>query len=147
MLSECFWYYWLILALLDKGPLNGLFLLLFSWPVNFWICKSFLLPDAHTQPFYSSLDFVWDNPGGPVPKEAFTHLHLSWSSIILYMLSPSYMVDSILPVQFTCLTVFISVQVFFGLPLGLSPCTSYSIHFFTKSLFSFHCTQHMPIPS
>jgi len=31
----------------------------------------------------------------------------------------------------------ISVQVFFGLPLGLSPSTSYSIHFFTQSLSSF----------
>jgi len=34
----------------------------------------------------------------------------------------------------------ISLQVFFGLPLGLAPCTSYSIHFFTQSLSSFHST-------
>ena len=33
----------------------------------------------------------------------------------------------------------ISLQVFFGLPLGLAPSTSYSIHFFTQSLYSF-CT-------
>jgi len=32
----------------------------------------------------------------------------------------------------------ISLQVFFGLPLGLAPSTSYSIHFFTQSLSSFH---------
>jgi len=32
----------------------------------------------------------------------------------------------------------ISVQVFFGLPLGLAPSTSYSIHFFTESLSLFH---------
>ena len=31
----------------------------------------------------------------------------------------------------------ISLQVFFGLPLGLVPSTSYSIHFFTQSLSSF----------
>jgi len=31
----------------------------------------------------------------------------------------------------------ISLQVFFGLPLGLAPSTSYSIHFFTQSLSSF----------
>jgi len=31
----------------------------------------------------------------------------------------------------------ISLQVFFGLPLGLSPSTSYSIHFFTQSLSFF----------
>jgi len=29
------------------------------------------------QPFYGSLDFVWDNPGEPVPEETFTHSHLS----------------------------------------------------------------------
>jgi len=34
----------------------------------------------------------------------------------------------------------ISLQVFFGLPLGLVPSTSYSIHFFTQSLSSFHST-------
>jgi len=40
---------------------------------------------THTQPFYGSLGFVWDNPGEPVPEETFTHSHLSWSSIIPYM--------------------------------------------------------------
>jgi len=46
------------------------------------------------------------------------------------------------PVQSTRLTIFftISVQVFFGLPLGLAPSTSYSIHFFTQSLSSFRST-------
>jgi len=39
-----------------------------------------------------------------------------------------------------------SLQVFFGLPLGLAPSTSYSIHFFNQSLSSFQ-SQHMPIPS
>jgi len=34
----------------------------------------------------------------------------------------------------------ISVQVFFGLPLGLAPSTSYSMHFFTQSLSSFRNT-------
>jgi len=33
-----------------------------------------------------------------------------------------------------------SLQVFFGLPLGLAPSTSYSIHFFTQSLSSFRNT-------
>ena len=31
----------------------------------------------------------------------------------------------------------ISLQVLFGLPLGLGPCSSYSMHFFTQSLSSF----------
>jgi len=34
----------------------------------------------------------------------------------------------------------ISLQVFFGLPLGLAPSTSYSIHFFTQSSSSFRNT-------
>jgi len=37
---------------------------------------------THIQPFYSSLDFVWNNPGEPVPEETFTHSHPSWSSNI-----------------------------------------------------------------
>jgi len=38
----------------------------------------------------------------------------------------------------------ISLQVFFDLPLGLTPSTSYSIHFFTQSLSSFRgtCSYH-----
>jgi len=35
------------------------------------------------QPFYGSLDYVWDNPGEPVPEKTFIHSHLLWSSIIL----------------------------------------------------------------
>jgi len=65
------------------------------------------------------MDFVWDNPGEPVPEETFTHSHLSWSSIVPYLLHPSIMIHGILPVQSTRLTVFF--QVFFGLPLGLAP--------------------------
>jgi len=34
----------------------------------------------------------------------------------------------------------ISIQVFFGLPLGLATSTLYSIHFFTQSLSSLHST-------
>jgi len=37
---------------------------------------------THTQPFYSSLDFVRDRPGKPAPEETFTHSHPSWSSNI-----------------------------------------------------------------
>jgi len=50
--------------------------------------------------------------------------------------------DGILPVQLTCSTVFstISLQVFFGLSLGLAPSTSYSIHFFTQSSSYFRST-------
>jgi len=61
---------------------------------------------THTQLFYGSLDSVWDNPGEPVPEETFTHSHLSWSSVIPYLLPPSNRIHGIPPVQFTCLTVF-----------------------------------------
>jgi len=60
---------------------------------------------AHTQPFYGSLDFVWENMGETVP-ETVTYSCLSWSSIIPYLLPPSVMIHGILPVQFMCLTAF-----------------------------------------
>ena len=92
--------------------------------------------------FYSSMDSLRDNPDEPVPEETFILSHLSWSSVIPYLLHPSNTIHGILPVQSTHLTVFstIYLQVFFGLPLGLAPSTSYSIHFFTQSLSSFRNT-------
>ena len=99
---------------------------------------------AHMQPFYSSLDSV-RNPGELVPEEAFAHSHLSWSSVIPYLLPPSIIIHGILHVQLTCLIVFFhNLQVFFGLPVGLAPSTSYSIHFLTQSLSSFcsTCSYH-----
>jgi len=58
------------------------------------------------QPFYSSLDFVRDNQDEPVPEETFTYSHILWSSVIPYLLHPSNTIHGILPVQFTCFTVF-----------------------------------------
>jgi len=78
--------------------------------------------NTHTQPFYDSLDFVLDNPGEPVPEETFTHSHVSWSSVIRYLLPPSVMIHGILPVQFTCLTVFFhNLQVFLVYLLAWHP--------------------------
>jgi len=57
----------------------------------------------HTQLFYGSLDFVWDNPGEPVPEETFAHSHLSWSSIVPYLLLPSNKIHGFLLVQSTCI--------------------------------------------
>jgi len=92
---------------------------------------------THTQPFYGSLDFVREDPGELVPEETFTHSFFVVISHHLFA-SSTY---GILSVQFTCLTVFFhNLQVFFGLPLGLAPSTSYSIHFFTQSLYSFCST-------
>jgi len=96
----------------------------------------------HTQLFYSSVDSVRDNPGEPVPEETFTHSHSSWSSIIpicfLHLLRS--MASSLFnPCALESFST-ISRQVFFGLPLGLAPSTSYSIHFFIQSLSSFCST-------
>jgi len=70
----------------------------------------------------------------------------SWSSSSLYQLLPSTTIHTILPVQITWRQSFCttSLHVFFGLPLGLEPSTSYSIHFFTQSVSSFHsiCPYH-----
>ena len=76
---------------------------------------------THTQPFYSSLDFVHNNLGEPVAEESFTHSHSSWSSIIpfcflrLLRAMPSLFNPHALQSFST-----ISLQVFFGLPLGLA---------------------------
>jgi len=68
--------------------------------------------------------------------------HLSQSSTFLYELLPCTTIHSILPDQFTCLTIF-------SHNLSPSPLwstswsgasTSYSIHFFTQSVSSFRNT-------
>ena len=93
---------------------------------------------THTTILWLS-DFVQDNPGEPVPEETFTHSHLS---VVPYLLHPFITIYGILPVQFTCLTVFFHnfSPSFLCLPLSLAPSTSYSIHFFTQSLSSFCST-------
>ena len=84
--------------------------------------------------------FFRDYPGEPVPEAAFTHPP-SWSSSNLYQLLPCTTIHSLLPVQITCLVIFLhNLHVLFGLPIGLEPCTSYSIHFFTQSVSSFRNT-------
>jgi len=97
---------------------------------------------THIQPFYGSVDFLWDNPGEPVPEETFTHSHPSWSSNIPICFL--HLLRSMASSLFNLCTLesfsTISLQVFFGLPLGLAPSTSYSIHFFTQSLSSFCST-------
>jgi len=100
---------------------------------------------THKQPF-STLEFVRDNPGKPVPEETFTHSRLSWLSVIPYLLPPSVMIHGILPVQFKCLTVF-----FHNLSPSLLWSTSWPgtlhfiLHTFLHQIIVF-LLQHMPIP-
>jgi len=96
-----------------------------------WLLLPLLL-----QQFYGSLDFVRDKPSELVPEETFTHSHLLWSSISPYLLPQSITIHGILPDSLFAQ----SLQVFFGLPLGLAPSTSYPIHYFTQSVSSFCST-------
>ena len=93
--------------------------------------------EQQQQPFLRP--FVRDYPGEPVPEERLIHPP-SWSSSNLYQLLPSTTIHSILPVQITCVVIFL--HNLFPCPpwstFGLEPSTSYSIHFFSQSV-SFFC--------
>jgi len=103
--------YWVVVA--SAGPYTNLHLDPDTQPCQHPTTQFFTCPSCHPTnsikaltPFYGSLDFVRDNPGEPVPGETFTHSHLSRSWIIPSLLPPSITIHGILPVQFTCLTVF-----------------------------------------
>jgi len=103
--------------------------------------------NTHRQLFYSSMDFLRDNPGEPVPEETFTHSHPLWSSIAAYLLYPSNTIHGILPVQSTHLTIILH---------NISPTSLWStswpdtlhfiLHTFLHPIIIFFL-QHMPIPS
>ena len=98
---------------------------------------------TNTQPFYSSLHFVRDNLGELVQEEAFTPTHTyrgHQSSLICFLHRIWSMASSLFNLHAWQFISTISLQVFFG----LATSTSYSIHFFTKSLSSFRsiCRYH-----
>jgi len=125
---------------------------LYVWPVlcqthsYLPICKASVPTDqyqiihTYTQP----LQLYGFCPGQPRWASTRRNIHplTPIVSIVPYLLHPSITIHGILSVQSTCLSLFsaISLQVFSGLPLGLAPSTSYSIHFFTQSLSSFRNT-------
>ena len=75
-------------------------------------------------------------------KKPFIHSGLSWSSIIPYLLPPSITIHGNLRAWQSFFTV--SLQVFFGLPLGLALSTSHSIvHTFLHPIIVFF-SQHIP---
>jgi len=98
--------------------------------VAFKLSSLWLHTHTHTHNRFMTLHFVRDNPGGPVPEETFTHSHRLWSSIVPYLLHPSNTIYGILPVQFTCLTVFFHnlCPSFLWTTSWLIPSTSYSLH-------------------
>ena len=120
----------------------------------------------------NNIDIMYDNISNLTRTHACTHAHTHTTILCLWILSwttrvsryekkhsPTHSHQSSLIcflhlLQSTASSLFnlrdwqsfstISLQVFFGLPLGLAPSTSYSIHFFTQSLSSFcsTCSYH-----
>ena len=87
-------------------------------------------------------------PGEPVPEETLTHPashhpdhHPIFISFFHLPRSTAFSLFKLRAWQSFCTTSF---RVLFGLPLGLEPSASYSIHFFTQAVFF---SQHKPIPS
>jgi len=104
-------------------------------------------PGQLLQPFYCSLNVVRDNPHEPVAEETFTYSHLSWSSIIPYLLHPSFMIHSILLVQFTCPTFFFhNLSPSFLWSTSWPSTLHFILHTFLHPIIVFF-SHHMPIPS
>ena len=95
------------------------------------------LPHTHTT---VSWPLVWDYPGRLVPGETFTHSHPSWSRINFQVHLVRCIASSLFNLHAWQSFSTTSLQVLFGLHLGLGPSTSYSMHFFTQSSSSFHNT-------
>jgi len=97
---------------------------------------------THTQPFYGSLDSVWDNPSELVAEETFTHSHLLRSSVIPYLLPPWHP-----PCSIVCLIVFFhNLSPTFPLSTSWPGTLNFIVHTFLQPIIVFF-SQHMPIPS
>jgi len=109
-------------------------------------CLGTTVVPTHAQPF-TALDFVQDNLGEPLTDVTFNHSHLLWLSVIPYLLPPSIMIRGILPVQFTCLTVFFhNLSTSFLWSTSWSGTLNFILHTFLHAIIFFFL-QHMPIPS
>jgi len=108
--------------------------------VSFIVCQ--FSPYTHTTTVLQP--FVRDYLGEPVPEETPTHHPDHHPIFISFFHLPRPIASSLFKLrawQSFCTT---SVHVLFGLPLGLEPSTSYSIHFFAQSVSSFcrTCSYH-----
>ena len=92
-------------------------------------------------PFYSSVDFVRDNPDEPLPEETFTHSQLSWSSVIPYLL---HLLWSMASSQFN-LRAWQSFPTIFEFSLIYLLAWHFIDHIFLYPIIVFF-SQHMPIP-
>jgi len=133
----------------DKGPLNG-------------CVTAFSRIHVYTLT-YPNILYTGGSKPGPLAKH--THIHnrlttlsrITWagqyqkkhSPTHIYLDHQTYYINFHHLLQSTASSLFnfrawqsfsTSLQVLFGLPLGLKPSTSYSIHFCTQSLSSFRNT-------
>ena len=96
-----------------------------------------IMKKQQQQPFYGYLDFVQDNLGESVPEETFTHSHLSWSSIILYVLhllqSMASSCSVYVPDSLFAQPLSKSSLVYIHLTILVSACSSASIYTYTHT--------------
>ena len=108
----------------------------FHHNITVWWTKT----HTHTQPFNG----LWSGTTrvGRYQKEhSPTHTHPDYrTSFIIFLHLQRSMASSLFISHAWQSSRTTSLQVLFGLPLGLGPSTSYSIHFFTQSSSSFRST-------
>jgi len=94
---------------------------------------------THTQPFNDPLSWI-TYVGQYQKKQSPIHTHPDHQTSFvnfLYLLQCVASLSSFFKLHAWKFFSSTSLQVLFGLPLGLQPCISYTIHFFTQSLSSF----------
>ena len=95
---------------------------------------------THTQPFngpWSATTRVRQYQ----KKHSPTHTHPDYrTSFINFLHLLQSIASSVFSLRAWQSSLTTSLQVLFGLPLGVAPSTSYSMHFFTQSSSSFHST-------
>jgi len=138
VVGECFFWYRLTRVFPDK----------FHRAVKrLCVCTSVIMhknifKHIHTELFYGSWILSWTTRVSWYQKKhspTFTYRgHQSYLICFIHLLRS--MASSLFNPRTWQSFSTISLQVFFGLPLGLAPSTSYSIHFFIQSLSSFHNT-------
>ena len=98
------------------------------------------LTHRHTQTFNGLLSET-TRVGQYQKKHSPTHTHPDHrTSFIIFLHLQWSMTSSLFSLRAWQSSRTTTVQVLFGLPLGLGPSTSYSIHFFTQSSLSFCST-------
>ena len=110
----------------------------------FWYRLTWVVPDkvTHTHTTVLRLWILSGTTRGSRYQKKYSPTHTHCGHQISLSASSIYYDPCILSIQSTHFTVFFHnlSPSFFGLPVGLAPSTSYSIHFFTQALSSFHST-------